>query len=194
MPNTVDVLVDVETPPADSKANNNNEAAAVAVQAAAATGTLVDYDEIGGATGDAAAVPGGGPVPSYQNQTAADIESGRSRVDSVGSYGSGGSEDALLPASSSRPPPASVTTSLSPGHRRATNRADRPLLSSGGSGGGHGTRGQYEEIEEDNNNFPGEADPTKAAPRKGLKIMTIFSAFQIRDFSFKTLIAASSRF
>ena len=27
------------------------------------------------------------PIPSYQNQTAADIESGRARMDSVASYG-----------------------------------------------------------------------------------------------------------
>ena len=37
------------------------------------------------------------PLRSYQNQTAEDIESGRARMDSVTSYGSGGSEDALLP-------------------------------------------------------------------------------------------------
>ena len=41
-------------------------------------------------------------IPSYQNQTQADIESGRSRInsaDSVGSFGSGSghSDDALLP-------------------------------------------------------------------------------------------------
>ena len=43
-----------------------------------------------------------GAIPSYQNQTQADIESGRARVnsaDSIGSFGSGSghSDDALLP-------------------------------------------------------------------------------------------------
>ena len=36
------------------------------------------------------------PLRTYQNQTAEDIESGRARMDSVTSYGSGGSEEALL--------------------------------------------------------------------------------------------------
>ena len=36
-------------------------------------------------------------VVSYQNQTAQDIESGRSRINSVGSYASNHSDDALLP-------------------------------------------------------------------------------------------------
>ena len=39
----------------------------------------------------------GEAVVSYQNQTAQDIESGRSRINSVGSYASNHSDDALLP-------------------------------------------------------------------------------------------------
>ena len=96
---------------------------------------------------------GGGAASntSYQNQTAADIESGRARVDSVGSYGSGGSDEALLPHHSSTTAPAASTAAAAASagvltSPRRTNRADRPLLS----------RNNYEEIEEPANTFPGE--------------------------------------
>ena len=56
-------------------------------------------------------------IRTYQNQTAEDIESGRARMDSVTSYGSGGSDEALLPE-------VRITNS-SP---RRGNRENLPLL------------------------------------------------------------------
>ena len=156
---------------------------------------LVEYDEIGGTNsasasaktssvsspppppassgpigpdGDGRANPDSStahPVPSYQNQTAADIERGlsRARVDSIGSYGSGGSEDALLPPSQQPTSPTAASSSTAGGPSfspRRVNRENRPLLSSGGGGGGVGgggsSRSQYEEIEDALNTFPGE--------------------------------------
>ncbi|CAB4061062.1 PI4K2 [Lepeophtheirus salmonis] len=73
-------------------------------------------------------------IQSYQNQTAADIESGRHRMDS---YGSGGSEDALLSDVAYRSPrrwPSEHAPLLQNGNRRP-----HPL---------------YEDIDETTNVFP----------------------------------------
>ena len=80
-------------------------------------------------------------VRTYQNQTAEDIESGRARMDSVTSCGSGGSEDALLPE---------VRVATSP---RRTNRENLPLL----RGRGRQRVQEYEDIDdlESLNVFPG---------------------------------------
>lgn len=59
-------------------------------------------------------------IRTYQNQTAEDIESGRARMDSVTSYGSGGSEEALLPE-------VRITHS-SPRRGVGGNRENLPLL------------------------------------------------------------------
>jgi len=76
---------------------------------------------------------------TYQNQTAEDIESGRARMDSVTSYGSGGSDEALLPE---------VRIATSP---RRTNRENLPLL----RGARTQQRPDYEDIDvESNNVFP----------------------------------------
>ena len=113
---------------------------------------------------------------SYQNQTAADIESGRARVDSVTSYGSGGSEESLLPsASTTRGQRGSGSTSTSllgslSSPRRTGTRENRPLLggarargpAGGGGGGDPGARARnnYEEIEDAENSFPGKKRKT----------------------------------
>ena len=79
----------------------------------------------------------GGEVDSlrtYQNQTAEDIESGRARMDSVTSYGSGGSEEALLPE-------VRVANGLT--SPRRTNRENLPLL----RGRGHQRLTEYEDID-----------------------------------------------
>lgn len=97
-----------------------------------------------------------GRVPSYQNQTAADIESGRSRLDSVGSFSSGASDEALLSNSSGLMP--APVGSVAPGpaspRRPASSsnfprRENLPLLR-----GRNHARHQYEEIDEHLNNFP----------------------------------------
>ena len=115
-------------------------------------------------------------IPSYQNQTQADIESERSRMNSVGSVGSfgsgsGHSDDALLPevrvknakgltktassviqsygSSGQGDGPSSSGNSLSP---RRTNRENVSLLR------GRHRSNSYEEIgeiPEYENNFPG---------------------------------------
>ena len=79
-------------------------------------------------------------IRTYQNQTAEDIESGRARMDSVTSYGSGGSEEALLPE---------VRITHSSPRRGGGNRENLPLL--------RGSRLQdYEDIDvESVNVFPG---------------------------------------
>ncbi|TRY76462.1 hypothetical protein TCAL_09578 [Tigriopus californicus] len=95
-------------------------------------------------------------IPSYQNQTAADIESGRSRLDSVGSFSSGASDEALLsstsgtvsaPAGTVGPAPASPRRPAPASH--FPRRENLPLLR-----GRHHARHQYEEIDEHLNNFP----------------------------------------
>ncbi len=98
-------------------------------------GTPASSSVTAAAAAAAAAATAADP-PSYQNQTAADIESGRSRLDS---YGSGGSEDSLIPA----------TKALSP---RRSNRENRPLLVDKRRPTG---RSQYEEIEEALNVYSG---------------------------------------
>ena len=112
----------------------------------------VDYQtffsgiEVDGAVGGSEAVDAiAEALRTYQNQTAEDIESGRARMDSVTSvtsYGSGGSDEALLPE---------VRVATSP---RRTNRENLPLL--------RGIRGQqrstdYEDIDDNEslNTFPG---------------------------------------
>ena len=77
-------------------------------------------------------------------QTAADIESGRSRIDSIGSFTSDGSQDALLPQQPQAGPSSKATTSP-----RRTQRENLPLLARSTSTGG---RSAYEEIED--NNWP----------------------------------------
>jgi len=86
-------------------------------------------------------------VRTYQNQTAEDIESGRARMDSVTSCGSGGSEDALLPE---------VRVATSP---RRTNRENLPLL----RGRGRQRVQEYEDIDdlESLNVFPGDPQFTE---------------------------------
>ena len=102
--------------------------------------------EVDGAVGGSEAVDAiAEALRTYQNQTAEDIESGRARMDSVTSvtsYGSGGSDEALLPE---------VRVATSP---RRTNRENLPLL--------RGIRGQqrstdYEDIDDNEslNTFPG---------------------------------------
>ena len=78
-------------------------------------------------------------------QTAADIESGRSRIDSIGSFTSDGSQDALLPQQLAGPS-SSKATATSP---RRAQRENLPLLARSTSTGG---RSAYEEIED--NNWP----------------------------------------
>ena len=82
---------------------------------------------------------------SYQNQTAEDIESGRARMDSVTSYGSGGSEEALLASDASF---ASSNPSRLQTSPRRTNRENLPLL----RGRGHQRLQDYEDIDLDNLN------------------------------------------
>jgi len=96
---------------------------------------------VGGAVGGhEAATSLNDALRTYQNQTAEDIESGRARMDSVTSYGSGGSDEALLPE---------VRVATSP---RRINRENMPLL--------RGVRTQqrptdYEDIDvESTNVFP----------------------------------------
>ena len=87
---------------------------------------------------------------TYQNQTAEDIESGRARMDSVTSYGSGGSEEALLPEISFTGNGSARLTSP-----RRTNRENLPLL----RGRGPLRPAQYEDIDLDNGNvFHGKLD------------------------------------
>ena len=89
---------------------------------------------------------------SYQNQTAEDIESGRARMDSVTSYGSGGSEEALLASDTSFTSSNPSRLQTSP---RRTNRENLPLL----RGRGHQRLQDYEDIDLDNLNvFPGESN------------------------------------
>lgn len=90
---------------------------------------------------------------SYQNQTAEDIESGRARMDSVTSYGSGGSEEALLaPDTISFSNSTSTATTRLPTSPRRTTRENLPLLSGGRV---HQRLDEYEDIDSDNENiFP----------------------------------------
>jgi len=96
-------------------------------------------------------------LKTYQNQTAEDIESGRARMDSVTSYGSGGSDEALLPE---------VRVATSP---RRTNRENLPLL--------RGVRSQqrpadYEDIDdtESLNVFPDDPNFTEVIKQAELAI------------------------
>ena len=80
---------------------------------------------------------------AFSLQTAADIESGRSRIDSIGSFTSDGSQDALLPQQQAGPSSKATTSP------RRTQRENLPLLARSTSTGG---RSAYEEIED--NNWP----------------------------------------
>lgn len=92
---------------------------------------------------------------SYQNQTAEDIESGRARMDSVTSYGSGGSEEALLPE---------VRVATSP---RRGNRENLPLL----RGRVHQRLHDYEDIDvESANVFPNDPQFTEVIRQAELAI------------------------
>eukprot|EP00095_Tigriopus_kingsejongensis_P011756 maker-scaffold241_size241811-snap-gene-0.15 protein:Tk11756 transcript:maker-scaffold241_size241811-snap-gene-0.15-mRNA-1 annotation:"phosphatidylinositol 4-kinase type 2-beta" len=101
-------------------------------------------------------------LPSYQNQTAADIESGRVRIDSVGSFSSGASDEALLSGASqapgsmagSNPHPASPRKTVVPGAGHC--RDHLPLLRGRGQ-----QRHQYEEIDDQFNTFADDPDFTE---------------------------------
>jgi len=80
------ILVNVDLEPAPGAPSNDGDKGVTAATAAAGTSSPSK------AVADAVAA-----MASYQNQTAQDIESGRSRINSVGSYGSNHSDDALLP-------------------------------------------------------------------------------------------------
>ena len=87
-------------------------------------------------------------IHSYQNQTAEDIASGRARIDSVGSFTSGGSEEALLvDGGGARPKVTSPRRGRGGG---GPPRENAPLLSS------HRSR-SYEEVEDEDedNTWPG---------------------------------------
>lgn len=98
-------------------------------------------------------------VPSYQNQTAEDIASGRTRVDSVGSYASDGSEEALLPNSEDS---RSKVTSPRRGGQQQQRRENAPLLSSQRQRGRRGEGESYDDIEDisDDNVWPGTSKNT----------------------------------
>merc|ERR1712038_1358592 len=107
---------------------------------------------------------------SYQNQTAEDIESGRARMDSVTSYGSGGSEEALLAPdtiSFSNSNSNSATTRLPTSPRRA-NRENLPLLRGGRV---HQRLTEYEDIDSDNDNiFPDDPQFTEVVRQAEIAI------------------------
>ena len=100
-----------------------------------------------------------GDIRSYQNQTAEDIESGRARINSVGSYGSGHSEDALLPEvhviKKSGGNGGQSDALLSPSRRLRSAAENQPLLRH------HHRSSSYEDIDSANdsedNLFPGKS-------------------------------------
>lgn len=125
MNEATNILVDVDLEPNSSAKINGNK---IKFQTQTSCDSTSSADQ-GGAVG--------GEVDSlrtYQNQTAEDIESGRARMDSVTSYGSGGSEEALLPE-------VRVANGLT--SPRRTNRENLPLL----RGRGHQRLTEYEDID-----------------------------------------------
>jgi phosphatidylinositol 4-kinase type 2 len=140
------VDVDLEVPPTLSVSQNDETVKTIRLSQQQSCDSI-DSDGsgvVGGAVGGhESATSLNEALRTYQNQTAEDIESGRARMDSVTSvtsYGSGGSDEALLPE---------VRVATSP---RRTNRENLPLL--------RGVRAQqrstdYEDIDvESSNNFP----------------------------------------
>lgn len=153
-----DILVDVETaqpPPGDAVTSKDtysviegSEVPAPKVKLpnghADIHVTVVNHPETG-------AVPKTPRISSYQNQTAEDIASGRARFDSVGSYSSGGSEDALLPSTRSG---ASSSPRRSQGGG-GVRRENRPLLGGARSERSHGGgSSSYDDFYEHCNTFP----------------------------------------
>jgi len=128
---SVQVLVDVE-------ANTNANEANVNVQPG--------YDAISRNEDTAVA-----STSSYVKQTS--VESVRSRADSVESYTSGGSDEALLPKSNKN------NSKISSPRRSATATGGRSASGSASataaSTSARASREQYEEIEETLNNFQG---------------------------------------
>jgi len=119
---------------------------------------------IGGSVAEIVEVANEALLRSYQNQTAEDIESGRARMDSVTSYGSGGSEEALLASDASF---ASSNPSRLQTSPRRTNRENLPLL----RGRGHQRLQDYEDIDLDNLNvFPDDPDFTEVVRQAEIAI------------------------
>jgi len=118
MSDSTNILVDVDLEPS---ANPETLTAIRLSQQESCDSITSDGIEVDGAVGGSEAVDAiAEALRTYQNQTAEDIESGRARMDSVTSvtsYGSGGSDEALLPE---------VRVATSP---RRTNRENLPLLS-----------------------------------------------------------------
>lgn len=167
---TSEVLVDVEPTPSSygglaSQTNPDlpqTHTSSSSEVSKAKMGPLVDYTEIDGIAkvpeevGEEAGALSRTP-PSYQNQTAADIALGRGRIDSVGSYGSGASDEALLPeqrpsGGKGKGKGKGKSSSGSASSPRKTNRENQSLLVRHQPGR---SRNHYEEIEETENTFPG---------------------------------------
>jgi len=108
------------------------------------------------------------PFKSYQNQTAEDIESGRARMDSVTSYGSGGSEEALLAPDTISFSNSTTATARLPTSPRKTNRENLPLLRGGRV---HQRLTEYEDIDSDNDNiFPDDPQFTEVVRQAEIAI------------------------
>ncbi len=149
-----DILVNVDLEPPPNPNSNVNT-----IKLAHQNSTSSNNDASnGGPINSVDAIEADAPLRSYQNQTAEDIESGRSRIDSVtsvASYGSGGSEDALLPEVSVRPSTSGGIAKLTTSPRRS-NRENLPLLRGRNHAHGHQRMSSYEDIDEDAVNvFPG---------------------------------------
>jgi len=141
--NSILVNVDLEPTPISVEDSNKGNVTKNSNSSAASSPTKQKE----GALGEA--------VVSYQNQTAQDIESGRSRINSVGSYASNHSDDALLPevhvikkanGVTSAAPENVIVTSPSRrgmgGQRGAGGSAEsQPLLSA------HNRSSSYEDID-----------------------------------------------
>jgi len=151
-----EILVDVETSPNVAVANIEPAVVVKSDYATIPEGGGGDATKSSGVPSGATAVvdvvavkvtiPGStrSDLPTYQNQSAADIESGRSRIDSIGSYTSNGSDEALLPQQQATSSSSKATTSP-----RRAQRENLPLLARNTSAGG---RSAYEEIQD--NNWP----------------------------------------
>lgn len=151
-----EILVDVETSPNIAVANIEPAVVVKSDYATIPEGVGGDATKSSGVPSGASAavdvvdvkvtIPGStrSDLPTYQNQSAADIESGRSRIDSIGSYTSNGSDEALLPQQQTTSSSSKATTSP-----RRAQRENLPLLARNTSAGG---RSAYEEIQD--NNWP----------------------------------------
>lgn len=151
-----EILVDVETSPNIAVANIEPAVVVKSDYATIPEGVGGDATKSSGVPSGASAavdvvdvkvtIPGStrSDLPTYQNQSAADIESGRSRIDSIGSYTSNGSDEALLPQQQATSSSSKATTSP-----RRAQRENLPLLARNTWAGG---RSAYEEIQD--NNWP----------------------------------------